>query len=78
MSESLKDSLVAGVITRSNYAMWVGLAVVIGLLILLDDKSYSIVAILIFIYFRLQTMQNNMLLISDWLDRFKPDLRRTI
>jgi len=76
MSESLKDSLVAQVVTTSNTVMWLGCAVVIGLLIILDDKTYAVVATLLLIYYRLQTMHNNMLLISDWLDRFKPELRR--
>ena len=68
--------MLARLIKKMNTAMWLGMIIVIGLAILLDDKTYSVVAALILIYYRLQTMYINMLLVSDWLDRFKPELKR--
>ena len=68
--------MLARFIKKMNSAMWLGMIIVIGLAIFLDDKTYSVVAALILIFYRLQTMYNNMLLMSDWLDRFKPELQR--
>ena len=64
------------VIKKSNGAMWLALLSVVGLTIFLDNKAYAIVATLLLIYLRLQTMHSNLLLFCDWLDRFKPELRR--
>lgn len=64
------------IIKRSNGAMWLGLVIILSLTIFLDNKAYAIIATLVLIYFRLQTMYTILLLFSEWLDRFKPDLRR--
>ena len=69
---------VARVIKRSNFAMWLGLAIVVAFALLAENKLYAVIAILMLIYFRLQTIYNNMLLVSDWIDRFKPELRRPL
>ena len=72
----MNNQTLARAIKKMNAAMWLGMIVVIGLAISLNDKSYSVVAALILIYYRLQTMYNNMLLLSHWLDKFKPELQR--
>lgn len=64
------------IIKKSNGAMLLGLVIIVGLTIFLDNKAYAIITTLVLIFCRLQTMYTSLLLLSDWLDRFKPDLRR--
>ena len=64
------------IVKKSNGAMLLGLVLIVGLTIFLDNKAYAIITTLVLIYCRLQTMHTSLLLFSDWLDRFKPELRR--
>ncbi len=64
------------IIKKSNGVMLLGLVIIVGMTLALDNKAYAIITALVLIFCRLQTMYTSLLLLSDWLDRFKPDLRR--